>query len=249
MHKESGYGGDEKGAGRPLDRERFIKEHAPQVKYIAQRLAAKLPSQVEIDDLISTGIMGLLDAIDKYDPKKGVKFGTYAQFRIKGAMIDSLREMDWVPRSVRDRADEIAKVYSSLEEKFGRPAAEAEVADYLGISVDELMETLGELNGSAILSIEDLSVNQDIDGNILDIVADENGIDPQSILGDRELKQVLGKAIDGLSEKERLVVALYYYEELTMKEIGVVLNVTESRVCQLHNQAMLRLKGRLRGKV
>ncbi len=230
------------------ERERLVNEHAPLVKYIAQRLAMKLPPNVAIDDLISTGVLGLLDAIDKYDATRDVKFSTYAQFRIKGAMQDSLREMDWVPRSVRSRASEIGCVYEALEKKLGRPATEAEAAKQMGMKIDDFLEMLGEVSCAAMMSIEDLSSSSD-DLSLLDIVADVNGADPQAIVGSMELKLALGKAIDGLPEKERLVVSLYYYEELTMKEAGAVLNLTESRVCQLHTQAMLRLKGKLKGKV
>lgn len=208
----------------------------------------KLPPNVAMDDLISTGVLGLLDAIDKYDTTRDVKFSTYAQFRIKGAMQDSLREMDWVPRSVRSRAGEIGSVYETLEKKLGRPATEAEAAKEMGMNIDEFLEMLGEVSCAAMMSIEDLSSSSD-DLSLLDKVADVNGADPQELIGSMEVKLALGKAIDGLPEKERLVVTLYYYEELTMKEAGAVLNLTESRVCQLHAQAMLRLKGKLKGKV
>lgn len=223
-------------------------EHAPLVKYIAQRMAVKLPPNVELDDLISTGTLGLLDAVDKYEPGRDVKFSTYAQFRIKGAMLDSLREMDWVPRSVRSRADEIGSVYQALEKRLGRPATEAEAAKEMGMNIDEFMEALGEVGCASMVNMEDLaSFSSEL--NILDILADVNGADPHAILSRRELKQAMGKAIDNLPEKERLMVTLYYYEELTMKEVGAVLDLTESRVCQLHTQAMLRLKGKLKGKV
>lgn len=218
------------------------------VKYIAQRLAIKLPPNVEMDDLISNGMMGLLDAIEKFDAKKDVKFSTYAQIRVKGAMLDGLREMDWVSRSARAKSDEVERVYTALENKLGRPANEAEVAKEMGLSLDELMTMLGEIGCAAMLSIEDFSAGSD-DLNLLDIVADQKGDDAQALLGKKELKEALGKAVDSLSEKERLVVTLYYYEELTMKEVGAVLDLTESRVCQLHTQAMLRLKGKLKGKV
>lgn len=229
------------------DRERLIREYAPLVKYIAQRLALKLPRHIEMDDLISTGVMGLLDAIEKYDPGRDVKFGTYAQFRIKGAMLDGLREMDWVPRSVRDRAEEIGSIYEALEKRLGRPATEEEVSGEMGMPLDEFMQMLGGLNGAAILNMEDLSSGEDI--SLLDTVPDPNGSDPHALLAKDELKEILGKAIDSLPEKERLVVTLYYYEELTMKEAGAALNLTESRVCQLHTQAMLRLRGKMKGKV
>ena len=231
-----------------IERERLVNEHAPLVKFIAQRIAMKLPPNVAMDDLISTGVLGLLDAIDKYDPARDVKFSTYAQFRIRGAIMDSLRENDWVPRSVRSKAGEVGSVYESLEKKLGRPATEAEAAKEMGMDIEGFMEMLGEVSCGAMLSIEDLSFTSD-DLNLLDIVADPKGADQQAILGSMELKSALGKAIDLLPEKERLVVTLYYYEDLTMKEAGVVLNLTESRVCQLHTQAMLRLRGKMKGKV
>lgn len=246
MSRSQTYG--EKKGYSPDERERLILEHAPLVKYIAQRLAVKLPPHVDMNDLINTGVLGLLDAIEKFDPGKGVRFGTYAHFRIRGAMIDSLRETDWVPRSVRSKAQELGNVYENLEKRFGRHATEDEAAMEMGMSIDEFMEMLGEVNCAAMVSIEDLAAGSG-GLNLLDIVADGNGDDPQAILGNRELKEALGKAIDNLQEKERLVVTLYYYEELTMKEIGAVLNLTESRVCQLHTQAMLRLKGKLKGRV
>lgn len=231
-----------------IERERLILEHAPLVKYIAQRLAIKLPPNVELNDLINTGVLGLLDAVDKYDPERGVKFSTYAHFRIKGAMIDSLREMDWVSRSLRSKAEEVGNVYDSLEKRLGRPADEEEAAREMGMGIDDFMEMLGEVNCASMRSLEDISSSSG-GLDLLDMVADDSAADPQAVFGSGELKEALGKAIDSLPEKERLVVTLYYYEELTMKEVGAVLNLTESRVCQLHTQAMLRLKGKLKGRV
>lgn len=230
------------------DKDRLVREHAHLVKYIAQRLAMKLPPHIELDDLISTGMMGLLDAIDKFDAGRDVKFTTYAQIRIKGAMLDELRGLDWVPRSLRSTSDEIERVYSALEKRLGRPATEEEVAEEMGLSLDEFMTTLGEISGAAMLRIEDFS-SKSGDMDLLDVVADQNGVDPQTIIRKREVREALSNAIDNLPEKEKLVVTLYYYEELTMKEAGAVLDLTESRVCQLHTQAMLRLKGKLKGKV
>jgi RNA polymerase sigma factor for flagellar operon FliA len=208
-------------------------------------LKLRLPPHIELDDLISSGIVGLLDALDRFDGSRGIKFKTYAEFRIRGAMLDYLREMDWFPRSVRQRATNLQSVYAQLEVLLGRPPEEDEVAKHLKIPLEELQKELSLTTGLTIFSL-DSPVDDDVDAGIQKAIAeaamDENK--EEEIL--RDLKEVLGKAIDLLPEKEKHLIALYYYEELTMKEIGSLLSLGEPRICQLHNQAVLRLRGKLR---
>jgi RNA polymerase sigma factor for flagellar operon FliA len=208
-------------------------------------LKLRLPPHIELDDLISSGMVGLLDALDRFDGSRGIKFKTYAEFRIRGAMLDYLREMDWFPRSVRQRATNLQNVYSQLEVLLGRPPGEEEVANHLRIPLEELQKELSLTAGLTIFSL-DAPTDDELDAGVQKAIAeaamDENKA--EEIL--RDLKELLGKAIDLLPEKERHLVALYYYEELTMKEIGALLMLGEPRICQLHNQAVLRLRGKLR---
>ena len=233
-------------ASAPLtetEREALIESHLPLVKFIADRLAAKLPSSVDRDDLISAGMIGLLDAVDKYDASRGVMFKTYAEMRVRGAMLDSLRDLDWAPRSMRRRAREIEAAYLQLEQHYNRPATEEEIAAHLGLSISEFHRLLGDIRG---LTVTGLDYAED----------DETGIRPRQIPSDpaqmplaryeqAEVSEHLAKAIDKLPERERQVVALYYLEEMNMKEIGAVLGVTESRVSQVHTQAVIRLRASL----
>lgn len=229
----------------PEERDALVREFVPLVKYHAGMLKLRLPPHIELDDLISSGIVGLLDALDRFDDSRGIKFKTYAEFRIRGAMLDYLREMDWFPRSVRQRATNLQNVYAQLEVLFGRPPEEEEVAKHLKISLEDLHKELSLTTGLTIFSL-DAPVDDEVDAGIQRAIAeaamDENK--EEEIL--RDLKEVLGKAIDLLPEKEKHLIALYYYEELTMKEIGSLLSLGEPRICQLHNQAVLRLRGKLR---
>jgi RNA polymerase sigma factor for flagellar operon FliA len=231
-----------------LEREHLILEHLPQIKYIAQRIAVKLPPQVELNDLISAGVLGLLDAIEKFDPSREVKFKTYAELRIKGAILDSLRSLDWAPRSLRKKSKDLEKVYKELEQRLGRPASDKDVCDEMGITLEEFYALIDQIKGLNLGSFHELGAQDDEGGAdpLMRYAPDTPHIDPFVLLQKTEIRDILAGAIDALPKKERLVVSLYYYDELTMKEIGKVLGVNESRVSQLHTKAMLRLRTKLR---
>ena len=230
-------------------RERLILHYAPLVKYVVGRLAAGLPHTVERADLVSYGMFGLMDALDKFDRTREVKFETYAIPRIKGAIIDELRAMDWVPRSIRFKAREVEKAYSGLESKLRRAPTDGEVAGHLGISLSELHEVVNQISFVSVMALDELWTASDGGDQIalLDTIEDTLGPEPQTALAETEMREALGESIARLPEREKLVVTLYYYEELTLREIGEVLGVTESRVSQLHTKAILRLKSRLAG--
>jgi RNA polymerase sigma factor FliA len=230
------------------ERDELILEHLPQIKYIAQRISTKLPSHVELNDLVSAGILGLLDAIEKFDPSRGVKFKTYAELRIKGAILDSLRNLDWAPRSLRKKSKDLERVYRELEQRLGRPATDKEVCEEMEISLEEFYELVDQIKGLNLGSFQELS-GPDEEKNsepLVKYVPDAPHLDPFFIFHKSEIQNILSTAIDTLPKKERLVVSLYYFDELTMKEIGRVLGVNESRVSQLHTKAMLRLRTKLR---
>lgn len=230
------------------ERDAVIVQCAPLVKYIAQRIAARLPSNIQLDDLINSGITGLMDAIDKYDPQKNIKFQTYAEFRIRGAILDELRAMDWIPRSVRQKVNKLERAYSRVEQEKGRPATDEEVAEELGVDLEKLGQLLGEASGVSLINPEDLE--KTIPGvkstAIYEMLSGSHHQDPVETFNARQLRDAVAQAIDALPNKERTVLSLYYYEELTMKEIGLVLSITESRVSQIHTKALLRLKAKLR---
>jgi RNA polymerase sigma factor FliA len=234
-------------------RDRLILTYAPLVKYVAGRLGSGLPAHVDDDDLISYGLLGLIGAIERYDPDRDVKFETYAIARIKGSIIDELRAMDWVPRSVRARARDIERAIAELERKLHRAPTDEEIAEKLGITEEELGDSLTDISRSSIAALDELwTVNTGGGGGgdqvaLIDTIEDADAPDPQGSLSQTEMKEAVGEAIARLPEREKLVVTLYYYEELTLREIGEVLGVTESRVSQLHTKAILRLKARLSG--
>jgi RNA polymerase sigma factor for flagellar operon FliA len=230
------------------DRDELILEHLPQIKYIAQRISTKLPSHVELNDLVSAGILGLLDAIEKFDPNRGVKFKTYAELRIKGAILDSLRNLDWAPRSLRKKSKDLERVYRELEQRLGRPATEKEVCDAMEITLDEFYELVDQIKGLNLGSFQEMSGKDEEKSSepLVKYVPDAPQLDPFFVFHKSEIQGIMSTAIDTLPKKERLVVSLYYYDELTMKEIGKVLGVNESRVSQLHTKAMLRLRTKLR---
>lgn len=231
-------------------RDRLILTYAPLVKYVAGRLGSGLPAHVDEGDLVSYGLLGLIGAIERFDPERDIKFETYAISRIKGAIIDELRALDWVPRSVRSRARDIERAIAELEAKLGHAPSDEEIAKKIGISVDELDESLTEISRSSIAALDELWTISSEGGDqvsLLDTIEDTEGPNPQDALAQTELREALGEAISRLPEREKLVVTLYYYEELTLREIGEVLGVTESRVSQLHTKAILRLKARLLG--
>jgi len=231
-------------------RDRLILTYAPLVKFVAGRLGSGLPAHVDEGDLVSYGLLGLIGAIERYDPDRDVKFETYAIARIKGSIIDELRAMDWVPRSVRARARDIERAIGELEAQSGRAPSEEEIAAKLGVSQDELGENLLEISRSSIAALDELWTVSSSGGDqvaLIDTIEDTQGPEPQAALAQTEMREALGEAIARLPEREKLVVTLYYYEELTLREIGEVLGVTESRVSQLHTKAVLRLKARLGG--
>lgn len=232
-------------------RSELIVYYAHLVKYVANRLAINLSSLVEVEELISYGIEGLIDAIEKFDLSRNIKFETYAITRVRGSMIDGLRSMDWVPVSVRQKSKELEKTYISLETKLGRAASDMEVAQELGITIDGLASLLREVAATTILSLDDFLPGEDGDDRkkrIVDLLEDHNAGDAQEIVEFSEVKELLARSIYRLPEKEKTVVYLYYYEGLTLKEIGVVLDLSESRISQLHTKAILRLRGSLSKK-
>ncbi|HET6674252.1 MAG TPA: FliA/WhiG family RNA polymerase sigma factor [Nitrospiraceae bacterium] len=227
------------------DRERIIQEFTHVIRAMAHRLAFRLPAYLDAEDLVSVGIIGLMDAMEKYDPTREAKFKTYAEFRIRGAMLDEIRSMDWIPRSVHERVTLLQKTYSELLNRHGRPPTEEEVAAELKMTLAELDEFLTRARGAIVVSLDDLGV-QDQDGHkFLGMLTDASQPDPLASLVNGRERQILCQAIQELAEKERLVLTLYYFEELTMKEIGQILKVTESRVCQIHSKAIVHLKARL----
>ena len=230
------------------NREEVIKRYSPMIKYVANRIAMRLPPHIEVDDLISVGVLGLMDAISKYDSSRGAKFKTYAEFRVRGAILDELRAMDWVPRSIRQKASNVDKVVQSLQAKLSRSPEDEEVAKEMGLSLDQFHDTLNETKSIPIFSLEDLGIAKESgeQQSLLDCLAGKADADPQTQIRLIELKEIIAKAIDALPEKERLMVSLYYYEELTMKEIGAVLEITESRVSQIHSKAVYRLRTKLK---
>ncbi len=229
-------------------REKVILHYAPLVKYVAGRVSTGLPPSVEFGDLVSYGVFGLLDAIEKYDPSRGIKFETYAIARIKGAIIDELRAEDWVPRSVRFKAREIERAYMALESELRRIPTDDEVAEKLGVSTEEYLNLLSKMTLISLVALDELwTVSGDKPDKIslADIVEDVKVKDPSKTFEIEEMKDIIADAINRLPERERIVVTLYYFEGLTMREIGEVLTVTESRVCQMHTKAILRLRARL----
>jgi len=238
-------------AGPPKDdlekRNSLVVEHLPLVKYVASRIATRLPSHVELDDLVNAGIIGLMDAIDKFDSNRKIKFKTYAEFRVKGAILDELRALDWMPRSTRQKATRLERAYAELEQLMGRPASDDEVVSHLGITHDEFQAMLVEARGISLISIEELRSDNDesVERNLLECLADPDSLSPSDIVNMDQIYQIVAEAIEHLPDKERQVVSLYYYHEMTMKEIGQIMTITESRVSQIHTKAILRLRSRL----
>jgi RNA polymerase sigma factor FliA len=229
-------------------RERLILHYAPLVKYVAGRVSVGLPPNIEQADLVSYGIFGLIDAVEKYDLERGIKFETYAISRIKGAIIDELRAIDWIPRSVRFKAREVEKAYATLENRLRRTPTDIEVAQELGISINELHSIFNEISFVSVVALDELLTVGSERGDRLSLVEtleDKGAEDPQAAFEAEELKVILAGAINRLPEREKIVITLYYYEGLTLAEIGQVLGVTESRVCQMHTKAVLQLRSKM----
>ncbi|MGD0283769.1 MAG: FliA/WhiG family RNA polymerase sigma factor [Dissulfurispiraceae bacterium] len=226
------------------EKEQIVEQFLPRVKYYASRYSFYLPAELSVEDLVSAGIIGLLEAIERYDPSLNASLSTFADFRIRGAIIDEVRSMQWASKDARKKLDEARHTYALLEKELNRSASDEEVAEKLNISLEELYKTLSSANTMHMINLEDLGMTNK-EGESLDIlecISDKADKDILDQLNLKELKATLGSAIDALPEKERLVLTLYYYEELTMKEIGKVLDISESRVCQLHGKALLKLR-------
>jgi RNA polymerase sigma factor FliA len=235
-------------AGDERARERLVVAYSPLVKYVAGRMASGLPAHVEEADLISYGLIGLISAIERFEIEREIKFETYAIPRIRGAIIDELRALDWVPRSVRARAREIERANVKLENKLQRPPSDEEMAEELGIELEDFQEALIQISNSTIAALDELWTVSDTSGDqisLLDTLQDPGAPDPARVADAADLKDRVADAIARLPEREKLVIALYYYENLTLREIGEVLGVTESRVSQLHTKAVLRLRSHL----
>jgi RNA polymerase sigma factor FliA len=237
-----------KTSGDDRARERLVVAYSPLVKYVAGRMSSGLPAHVEEADLISYGLTGLISAIERFDLSREIKFETYAITRIRGSIIDELRTLDWVPRSVRARAREIERANMKLEAKLQRAPSDEEMAIELGMSTQEFQDALIQISHSTIVALDELWTVSDSGGDqisLLDTLPDRGAPDPEAIVDQGELRDRIADAIAALPEREKLVIALYYYENLTLREIGEVLGVTESRVSQLHTKAVLRLRSKL----
>lgn len=236
---------DYKRSGAPDLQNQLVLHYASLVKYVAARVATGLPSTVEQGDLVSYGMFGLIDAIEKFELERGFKFETYAIPRIRGAILDELRSMDWVPRSVRSKARRIETAMANFENDEGRSPTEEELADRIDMSLGELRNTLGQIARGGILGLDEMVTASGVEGvSVRDTVADE-GPGPGGQFEASEIRQILANSVLALPERERTVLGLYYYESMTLAEIGTILGVSESRVCQIHGKAVLQLRARL----
>lgn len=229
-----------------LDRDALIRQHAPLVRRIAHYMIAKLPPNVELDDLIQVGMIGLAEALSRYESAQGVQFETFASQRIRGAMLDELRENDWMSRSSRKGQKDIEVTIRRLEQTLGRAPRESEIADAMALSLDDYQSLLSKVRGTQLFYLEDLSPGQDDEESFLDRYVADNSADPMAMLRDHRLRAALVEAIDSLPEREKYVMGMYYEHDMNLKEIAAVLEVTESRVCQLHSQAIARLRTKMR---
>jgi len=234
-----------KSTGDEAAREGLILHYSPLVKFVAGRVGSGLPKNVEKSDLVSFGTFGLIDAVDKFEPERGFKFETYAVNRIKGAILDELRALDWVPRSVRSRAREIQRTMAGLEHRLQRTPTEDEVAEAMELPTETLRDHLGEIASLGFVALDELLNPTERDsGAISEVIADRQATDPSGTFEKEETRYLLADSINRLPDRERLVLTLYYYEGLTLAEIGAVLNVTESRICQIHTKAVMSLRNR-----
>ncbi len=231
----------------PKVKDEIVIEYAPLVKYIAQKIASRLPSNIELDDLISCGVIGLMDAIKKFDPSRDNKFKTYAEFRIRGSVLDELRSQDWVPRSIREKAKLVERTYAKLESRLGRPATDEEMCKELKLTQDEFYDLLNKAKSVSLLNIDDSTTFNRGDKKLMAGLMENNrSNNPFSLVSYKNSRDKIKEGILSLPEKQRLVLSLYYYEDLNLKEIGQVLAVTESRVSQLHTQAIMKLRSKLK---
>lgn len=228
-------------------RDRLIRQYMPLVKWVAGRISTGMPESVDFDDLVGFGQFGLLDAINKFDIDKGVKFKTYATTRIRGAIFDELRELDWVPRSVRQKSREIEDTIVDLETKLGRAATDAEIADAMNMTEDEYQNVIMKVSGTSVLSLNDVWYSGDNNEHMTigESIEGSSSLNPDVIVEREEIRKVIIQAINELPKNEKMVIVLYYHEDLSFKEIGQVLNVSESRISQLHTKANLRLRAKL----
>lgn len=231
----------------PKVKDEIVIEYAPLIRYIAQKIAARLPSNIELDDLISCGVIGLMDAIEKFDPTRDNKFKTYAEFRIRGSILDELRAQDWVPRSIREKAKLLERTYKKLESSLGRAATDEEMCKALDISQDQFHSLLNQAKSVSLLNIDDSSSFNRGDKKLLSGIVQEGQLNnPFYAVSYKNMQDKIKEGIKALPEKQRLVLSLYYFEDLNLKDIGQVLDVTESRVSQLHTQAITKLRMRLK---
>ena len=230
------------------ERNEIIEKHLPMIQCVARRISSRLPSHIHYNDLISSGVIGLMDAIKKYDPNRNNKFKTYAEFRVRGAILDSLRSQDWTPRSIRDKAKKIDKITKALEQKFSRPPEEKEIAEALGMSLEDYHLMLNQTREVSVVSIDESAIFNHIDKDIvLKMLEDTDSSLNQ--LNRKSVHKVIIDAIKELPERQRIVLSLYYYEEFNLRKIGQILKVTESRVSQLHAQAISKLRNKLMNRV
>lgn len=215
------------------------------VRFIAGRIAIRVPKHIDISDLESAGVLGLIDAIGKFDPSRGIKFKTYAEIRIRGAILDELRGRDWLPRSLREKSSEVEAAYARVENRVARNATDEEVANEMGVDLEEFHSMIGKISSAAIISAGSFGFDDEDRNMAFNLLADDSG-DCSHLLSESEERERLAAAIDSLPERERQVISLYYFEELTLREIGEVLGVSESRVCQIHTKTICRLKGKMK---
>ena len=229
-----------------LDRNALIRQYQPLVHRLAHHMMAKLPASVEVDDLIQVGLIGLSEALSRYETGQGAQFETFATQRIRGAMLDELRENDWMSRGSRKNQKDIEQALRRLEHRLGRSPIESEIAAELGLSLSDYQSLLGKVRGTQLIYLEDMGRSSEDDDGFLDRHVADNDADPLNLLGDQRLRQALVTAIKTLPEREQFVMSMYYEQDMNLKEIAAVLNVTESRVCQLHSQAVARLRAKMR---
>lgn len=230
------------------NRDELIVAHLPLVKFLVGKISSQLPPHIDREDLMSAAVIGLITAAERFDPGRGVQFKTFVEQRIRGTIMDELRSQDWLTRSLREKFKRLEREFAMLEQRLGRNPTSEEVAETMGISLDEYFQLLEEVHFLSVVSLDDSW--EDEEGSpfgLLDVLEDERVLNPQSHMMARQMVDGLSDAIEGLPEKERIVVTLYYYEELNLKEIGAVLSLTESRICQLHSQAIMRLRTKMKG--